>query len=284
MAPENAITGVGLLFKADDILVGGQESAQLSYTAGLIELLTKNAGFWGKTLNGEAEWNVTANNVHTEDDGTHKVGADGTVSLAITYNSTTETVPGLNELTATLSSELSPRGGLGDPLWRMLRVTGLGLQIETSGDWYDPNSTAGAAYGLILDAQEAGDTVDFELTFGALTFSGSLRPGDWTLDTAQRGDNASIDFSFQHDDEITRTGTIDAGLEALLMKWFDRGTVSALIEYQEDGSKVDGATEFTGAAFVETLTLSASRAEELRIEAALAGDGALTRQTYSEPA
>jgi hypothetical protein len=280
-APETEVIGVNCLVKAGGTLIGGQLGAQLSYTAGLLEILDKQSGLWGQSLPGRAEWDLSLDNAYTEGDGTHEVGANNVAKVEITYNSTTNVVPGLADFTATLSAEADSVSGLDDPLWRYQRITGLGMDLSMSGQYFDPASTAGAAYGQILDAQEAGDTIDVSITFGSLTLTGTIRPSDWTLDLPSEQETATLDMDFRHEGAITHSGTIDSGLDALIDAWFNRTKVAALIEYQEDGSKVDGATKWDGDTWVSEIALEASEGEELTMSVDLMGEGPLNRSTQT---
>jgi len=283
-APETEIVGVNALVKTNDNLIGGQLGAQLSFTAGLIEILDKQSGLWGESIPGRAEWDLSLDNAYTESDSSHEVGANDNAKVEVTYDSTTNVVPGLSDFSATLSAETTSVAGLDDPLWRYQRVTGLGMDLSLSGQYFDPASTAGAAYGQILDAQEAGDTIDVTITFGAMALTGTMRPSDWTLDLPSEQETATLDFDFRHEGAIQhqhQSGGIDSGLDALIDAWFSRSKVTALIEYQEDGSKVDGATKYDGDAWVSEIGLEASEGEELSMSVDLVGDGPLNRATQT---
>jgi hypothetical protein len=280
-APETEIVGVNALVKANSTLIGGQLGAQLSFTAGLIEILDKQSGLWGESIPGRAEWDLSLDNAYTESDSSHEVGANDNAKVEIDYNSTTNVVPGLSDFSATLSAETTSVAGLDDPLYRYQRVTGLGMDLSLSGQYFDPASTAGAAYGQILDAQEAGDTIDVTITFGALSLTGTIRPSDWTLDLPSEQETATLDFDFRHEGAIRHSGSIDSGLDALIDAWFNRSKVTALIEYQEGGSKVDGATQYDGDTWVSEIDLEASEGEELSMSVDLVGDGPLNRATQT---
>ena len=283
-APEDQIIGVNVILSADSNVIGGQTDATLQRNANAIDIQTKTAGFFGKSLNGPGEWSLSLDNAMTESDGSHVVGANNNAKLDITYDpgsgSVTETVKDLQTLTMDLSAETAETSGLEDPLWNVYRVVSQALTIDLSGAYLDPQSTVGAAYGLLLDAQDANETVDYEFTFGGLVFTGTVTPGDWTLSAPSAGDNATFEMSLRHEGtQSAPTGTIDSGLDALISKFFNRNTLAALVEYQENSTAVTGATSYTGDTLVTSLTLEASRSEVLSFNAELQGTDALSRTT-----
>jgi hypothetical protein len=258
-------------------VVGGQTEANLSLTAGLLDILVKSADVWGEQLNGRRQWDLEANTVFEEETGDWKVGANGNVRLEITYDGTTIKIPELDDLSATFSTDFNNAAGLEDPLWRFQRPTGLSAEIQTTGSYLDPNSTIGDPYRKLLDAQEAGDGVDFTLYFGAnLQISGTVAVGDWTASFPSAGDKATFEFTLPNKGAVSFTGAIDEGLGLVLESWVNRWKASALLEYQdESNNRVSGATAWRGESWISEVSLEASTGEELTTSISQAGDGAL---------
>lgn len=277
-APETQVIGSNVVVLADSNVVGGQLGATLNYNANAVEILDKDSGVWPESIKGVGEWSIDLNAAHTEGDGTHVLGADGNAGLDITYDSTTYTITDLDSLTMELSATASSVAGLDDALWQYQRITQLAMSLDLSGAYQDPYSTLGEGYGALFDAEEAGDTVDFDFTFGGLTLSGTARPGTWTLDAPPAGDNATIDFSLRQEGAVTSSGSIDTGLQVFIDKFLNRTKVTALVQTNDDtGSKLDGAAGFSGDTWITSLSLEATRGEELTQAITLTGDGPLTR-------
>lgn len=264
------------------LLLEGETSTQLEHTENLIDLITKDAGYWGEKIPGLAEWSLSLESVFTDDSGEHKVGGDGIVKVEVKGQSGSwQEVEGLDEAEITFSSETDTRGGLEDPLWRYLKVTGLGMEVSMSGDWYDPQATSGAAYDEMLTAQENANPLDIRVTIGALTFEGEARPGDWSGDFPGGNEDASGDWALMHDSEITRaSGVVEDALDLLISTYFARDRVSSFVrKFDDQGNEQSGATAFTGESVLSDLTFTASRGEELTVSATQEGDGPLKRIT-----
>jgi len=74
---------------------------------------------------------------------------------------------------------------------------------------------------------------------------------------------------------------VDGGLDAALDAYFNRSTVTSLIEYQEDGTAVTGATKYEGDGFVSSIELSGTQGETLDFNYEIQGSGPLDRATQS---
>lgn len=276
-APENVIVGADVVLLAGGTLIGGQLGAQLARNENAIEILDKDEGLFPTSLPGVGEWEITIDNAHTESDGTHRVGANDNFQLSVNDGSTDYPLTDLTSISATLTAELSSSAGLDDDLWRYQRITLKRFEVSTTGRWQDPLSTLGAPYGAILDAQEAGDTLDATVTIGGLTLTVTVRPGNWNLDLPPAGDLASVEFNYRQEGEVTQSGSLDTGQQGIIDAWFDGTKVTALLETRENGTKLDGATKFEGDAWVGSIELSAQRGEALNQSYTIVGDGALTR-------
>lgn len=278
------ISAVNVTVSVDDAYILGQTQGSLEYTEDVLELAKKGASKWGETLQGLREWNVTNTAIFQESTSDNPVGADGEVSLQI--DSTLW--EGLTSVEAEFTNGLTQRGELEDPLWRSVRVAEKEMEISVTGDYEDPNSNAGGALSSLYTAQDNGDKVPFTLDFGELTFSGELHPGDWAIDTQERGDDVQIDFTLMHSGAITRdSGSLDTGQEVILASWFDESLVAVDVEHIDGdpvtSDPVDGSTYYEGNTIVETVTLTAERAEDLALEFSLAGDGALHDTVFTAP-
>ncbi|WP_103021462.1 hypothetical protein [Salinibacter altiplanensis] len=278
-APETEIVGVNLLTKANGTLIGGQTDLTLDKTLNLQEVEDKNAGFFGKSIPGFEESSITADNAYTGDGGEHILGEDDNVEAQLTSQdgSATEVVQGLQELTCTLESELVEVQTFQSSGAKEYRVAGQSLDLSLSGQYFDPAATDGAGHDLILSAEEADEYLSLSLTFGALTISGDIRPEDWSLSAPAGNDTATFDSTFRHEGVINHNGTVDGGLDAVIDAWFNRNTVAALLEYQEVGTAVSGATKYEGDGFVSSLELSGTQGEPLDLNYELQVTGGLTR-------
>jgi hypothetical protein len=282
-APSNEIVGVNLLTKANGTLIGGQTDLTLEKTLNLQEVEDKSAGFFGKSIPGFKESSITADNAYTGSGGEHILGENDNVQVELTSQdgNTTEVVQGLQEMTCTLESDLTEVQTLQSVDAKEYRVAGQSLDLSLSGQYFDPAATDGAGHDLILSAEEADETLTLSLIFGALTISGDIRPEDWSLSAPAGNETATFDSTFRHEGVISRGGTIDAGLDAIISAWFNRNTVAALLEYQEGGAAVTGATKYEGDGFVSRLELSGTEGEPLDLNYDLQITGGLTRDTQA---
>jgi len=266
---------------ADGILiyrlqVPGETDAELSKNFGRIDTIDKDAGFWGDSIAGRREWNVSADILHTESSGGHKAPFNDVVKLEVTVGGTTYKAEGLDDLSLTFTGETSQRAGFEDPKWRFLFITGQSMEISTSGVYFDPQSTAGAFYDKVKQEAQAGNTITFTLTFAGLEFTGELDVSDWTLTAPADNSRTTIDFSYRESGPITFSGSIDTGLDLLISAWFNRDNVHVLLEKtNDDGTREAGATRYSGEAVIEELAFEASTDSPLTHSYSFAGDGAL---------
>ena len=277
-----AVSGVETVIGIGGKYLVAQTSAELSFTDNTVDLNKKEAGYWGEKMGGEGEWSASTDVVYEDTNQGSVLGANGIVSVDVTHGGTTETVRGLQEVSGEFGSEFNESADIEDPLWRFLSVVGQSFSLDLSGTYRDPASTDGAAIDLLLTAQDAGDAVDVEITFAELSFSGTMRPGDWTLALSERGDNATFEIQMVHDGPVswTEPTSLPTPISALMSAYFNRNTVSARF-YRSDGTAADTAktntTEWNGSGYIETLTFEASRAEDLGYSIDIAGDGPLNR-------
>ncbi|MCS4162714.1 hypothetical protein GGP94_003162 [Salinibacter ruber] len=282
-APTDQVPGVRLLTKTNGTLVGGQTDATLEVTSNLQEVEDKSAGFFNRSIPGFDEWSLSADNAHTGTGGEHVVGKNDSVVAELTAHggSTAETVQGLQELDMSLEADLEEVQTFQTASWKEYRVTGQSLDLSLTADYFDPAAANGAAHDLVLAAQENGETLQLSLTFGALTISGDIRPSDWTLSAPGDNSIATFEPSFRHEGAITHSGSVDGGLDAALDAYFNRNTVTSLIEYQEDGTAVTGATKYEGDGFVSSIELSGTQGETLDFNYEIQGSGPLSRATQA---
>ena len=282
-APSNEVVGVNLLAKYGGTLIGGQTDLSLEKSVNLQEVEDKQSGFFGDSIPGFRETQISADNAYTGSGGDHLLGENDNVEVELTSQdgNTTEVVQGLQEMTCTLESDLVEVQTFQSADAKEYRVAGQSLDLSLSGQYFDPQATDGAGHDLILSAEEAGEILTLTLTFGALSISGDIRPEDWTLSAPAGNETATFDSTFRHEGAITHSGTVDGGLDAGIDAWFNRGTVSALVEYQEGGSAVSGATKYEGSAYVSTLELAGTQGEPLDLNFDLEVTGGLTRNTQA---
>jgi uncharacterized ParB-like nuclease family protein len=282
-APANEIVGVNVLAKYNGTLLGGQTDLSLEKSVNLQEVEDKSAGFFGKSIPGFKETQVSLDNAYTGSGGEHLLGQNDNVEVELTSQdgSTTEVVQGLQEMTCTLESDLVEVQTLQSVDAKEYRVAGQSLDLSLSGQYFDPQATDGAGHDLILSAEENDELLTLALTFGALTISGDIRPSDWTLQAPAGNETATFDSTFRHEGAITRSGTVDGGLDAGIDAWFNRNTISLLVEYQEGGAAVTGATKYEGSAFVSSMELSGTQGEPLDLNYDLEVTGGLTRGTQA---
>jgi hypothetical protein len=262
----------------------GETGAELSRTYGLLDALDKDAGFWGDQINGRGEWDLALDVLHTESGGAHQAPADDNVKLEIDVGGTTYKAKGVEDLTATFTSELGDRAGLEDPLWRYVRVVGQSMEITTSGAYFDPESDNGKFIKQVQQEAAAANTISFTLTFGSLEFTGKLRASDYALDAPADNSTATMDFTFTESGPVTFSGSVATGLDLLVSAFMNRDRVHALVEKTaDDGTRVTGATRYSGQGPVEELTLEASAIGDspLSQSYSIAGDGPLDRKVQA---
>jgi len=280
--------GANIILIYDETEVGGQTGATLNLSANVTDVNTKDTGIYRNTLEGLQSWSIDAEQLYTEDDGTHLVAADGNAQIEITYDGSTEVVQGLDTLDLSLSANPESVGALTDPLFESNIITGLQSEISMSGAYFDPKATSGAAYDLLLTAQEARDTVDVTITFGALVLAFSVRAGDWSLDAPGDQSRATIDFTLPSEGTITDNtvdGSLDTALQGILDAWFGPSKLLARIDLQENyaGARVAGSTYWEGDVWITTFDVSASFGDPVEISATLTGDGELERKVEPQP-
>lgn len=272
-----SIAAVNVVLSANNDYVIAQTESTLERSENMIERAKKENSKWGQTAQGLKEWDLTGTTITQESSGNNFVGADGVASLDID----TTTLRGIQSLEVTFENSLTQVGDIDDNLWRSIRISEKAMDISVDGQYKDPATPEGAAFDNLRTAQENGNIVPFTLNFGALTFSGEVRPGDWQLDAGERGNQAEFSFDLMHNGAITKdSGTLDTGQEAILSNWFSDGRITATVDYISGDPTTDSpdtpSTTYEGSAAVETVTLTADRAEDLTMEFDLAGDGALT--------
>lgn len=282
-APANEIVGVNVLAKYNGTLVGGQTDLNLEKSVNLQEVDDKSAGFFGKSIPGFKETQVSLDNAYTGSGGEHLLGEDDNVEVELTSQdgSTTEVVQGLQEMTCTLESDLTEVQTLQSVDAKEYRVAGQSLDLSLSGQYFDPQATDGAGHDLILSAEENDELLTLALTFGALSIEGDIRPSDWTLQAPAGNETATFDSTFRHEGVINQNGSVDGGLDAGIDAWFNRNTISLLVEYQQGGAAVTGATKYEGNAFVSSMELSGTQGEPLDLNYDLEVTGGLTRGTQA---
>jgi len=259
------------------VAVSMETGSTLSYTSNTIEIESKDAGFYGRSLKGIPEWSLNFSAALEENDGEHLIGADGEAKVSIEYNSQTYQTPkDLDELTVSFESETSERGGLAEAKARYLGVTGQSFEITLTGSYLDPASNAGEFYGALREAQQAGDTVTVTVEMGSLSFTLPARPGDWELDAQGGGDDTSYDWTLRHDGEPSLTGEIATPLQLLILAHLNRDNASIFLAYTGDGdAPVPGSTRYSGKGPVTSMELTASRGELISVEYTVDGDGPL---------
>jgi hypothetical protein len=279
-APTNEVVGVNLLLKANSTLIGGQTGLDLEKSFNLQEVNDKSAGFFGKSIPGFAESSITADNAYTGTGGDHLLGENDNVKVTLQDQggTSTETVKGLQEMSCTLESDLTEVQTFQTTDAKEYRVTGQSLDLSLTAQYFDPNSSSGSGHEKIFKAEENDEYLTLTLTFGALSITGDIRPTDWTLSAPADNETATFEPTFRHEGVISHSGSVDGGLDAFVDAWFNRNTVSALLEYNT-GSAVTGATSFDGSAYVSSLELSGTQGEPLDLNADLQIDGGLTRST-----
>jgi len=282
-APANEIVGVNVLAKYNGTLLGGQTDLSLEKSVNLQEVEDKSAGFFGKSIPGFKETQVSLDNAYTGSGGEHLLGEDDNVEVELTSQdgSTTEVVQGLQEMTCTLESDLTEVQTLQSVDAKEYRVAGQSLDLSLSGQYFDPQATDGAGHDLILSAEENDELLTLALTFGALSIEGDIRPSDWTLQAPAGNETATFDSTFRHEGVINQNGSVDGGLDAGIDAWFNRNTISLLVEYQQGGAAVTGATKYEGNAFVSSMELSGTQGEPLDLNYDLEVTGGLTRGTQA---
>ena len=281
--------GADIIIVSDNTVIGGQTGATLNVTAGVTDINTKNLGLFRNTLEGLQSWSIDADQLYTEDDGAHLVGANDEVLLELAYTGPPAFVQGLDTLELSLTATPDAVGALTDPLWESNIIAGLEAEISMSGSYFDPEATSGEAYEMLLSAQEARETLEATIIFGNLSLQFDVRPGDWSLDAPGDQTRASIDFTLPSEGTIVNNTTdesLDAGWQGLLDAWFDPSKLLTRVELQEDydGPRVDGSTYWEGEVWVTGLDVSATFGEPVDVSATLTGDGPLERKQESQAA
>lgn len=272
---------------ADGILVyrlqiPGETDAELSKNFGRLDTGDKETDLWGDSISGTKEWDLSAEVLHTSSSGKHKNPFNDTVKMGVTVGGTTYKAKGMDDLSLTFTADLDDRGGFEDDEWRYIFIVGLGMELTTSGVYFDPESTQGEFYRKVKDEAQAGNTITFTLTFAGLTFEGELDVADWTLTAPADNSRATIDFSYRESGKITFSGTISTGLDLLISAFFNQDNVHLLAEKTNaDGTRETGATRYSGEAVIEELAFEASRDSPLTHSYSFPGDGPLDEKVQA---
>jgi hypothetical protein len=197
--------------------------------------------------------------------------ADGTVDYA-------PTLPGVQSITLSLEQELqeAPPGINEAPAWDYLTPLRRDWTIEVEGHYYDPANSP--VFSDIHAARDAGNNLPVELDVLGLTFTGDIAADEFEVE-AGTDDTATHSFSFGGSDTLTKNGTSETTIGALLDLYFNQTSATVALEHRTNGSVVTGSTKWTGDAYVSTLDIELGRNEYPTISAEYMGDGALDRVT-----
>lgn len=276
----NEISGINLLLALDGTAVAAQSNATLSASQEIVEIITKNEFGFTSNLSSDQSWSVSHDGYLTKESGDHFL-AIGEATFSIDVGGTMTVVPGIQSVSLSLTQELTetPPGIDEATNWTYRRPSRRSFSIDVDGHYYDPADEP--TYDAILDAKDAGETLDFELTVAGLTFTGSLAPGDLEIEAGADGDNATYSLSSAGDGEIIKTGTSETSIGKVLDAYFTQAMWTVLLKHEVDGTQVDGSTEWTGDAYLSEATLDIERGDQVSLSADFQGDGALTRPTYT---
>jgi len=298
-APENVIVGVDLKLQYDTTtdgtdnptLIGTQTGGTLSLSPDQRDILLKNEAGGTATdykgrLSGNKTWEVSHEGLVLNGSDEYHI-ANGNASLKLKVDITDDgtenpefvEVPRLESIDFTLTQEIAETGGLDRELWRYIRPAEREFSIDISGSYVDPASDLGALYDELWAAMVNGTRLPAKLTVYDKTFEGDVAIGDFSLEGATGGEDASIDLSLASDGALTIGGTaFGSGVEGIFKAFDNQHSVGVAMLHYSGGSPNSGATKFTGSGYFSEVSLSITDGEEITTSTSLQGDGKITKE------
>jgi len=265
--------------------IGGGTNATLTLSQELSESTNKSSSAFKSSQNGTRSWSVDFEGMYIEssvelagDSLDFKVGSSsGTGGVS---------VKGIREITLDLSSELIGSVSSTTGLDRAICPATRTVSMTINGEWYDfdkdltPTGGDEALEDLFDEIQGTTSSgIECTLTFGASQkIYATLRPTAFTLEHPHN-DIITYSVTLEATGAVTAPTTTgaDSGVVALLTDFFTSGGAAEVGTALLSTGTTD-ATEYTGSAYPESLSLSIPYTGVIALSGTLQGSGALTMQ------
>lgn len=254
---------------------GGRKSFTLNQTSDILDVTDSSDNDWRKIKQGAKSWTIPLDGVFVEGSTkitgcpTFKVAADGGTLTALS---------GVKNISLAMSSQLVSIENCSSASWKKYLAGQRDLVLTVNYDYLDPAGTGGisqqAQHAAIMVAYEGGTILDFKLEpSGTCSFTGEGIVSDLRM-TGENNGIITMSATIQVNGAITRTGTLDAGIEEVLDALLDTTqTAKAVLMTDNEGSN------WTGSSWISDATVEFTYGAESKMSCTLTGDGALARDT-----
>lgn len=276
--PTTVQTGVLYVISSGGTDIGGGVDATLTQTQELIETTSKTSSNWKEHIPGIRSWDVSFTNMYYESTA-HVKACDMSFTVGGTALKGVKTVEW--SVNASMLDSISSSTSCAREIVPSIRT----LTCTVSGEWYDYDlTTTGTAGDEALE--DVADAIDGTSTstlacvwnFGAVqSFPFTARPTSLEI-AAPNTDIMSYSVTFEATGApgAETTTNADAGFLLLLADILDSSEIQPWTFLMSTGTA--GATEWTGTAYPETLTISADIEGLVQISSTCRGSGDLTKQ------
>lgn len=276
--PTTVQTGILYLIKSGGTTIGGGRDATLTQGQELIDVSNKDSSNWKEHIPGIRSWDVSFTNMYEE--GAAEVKA---CDMSFTVGGTA--LKGVKSVEWSVSTNMLESISTTTSCAREIVPTVRTLTCTVTGEWYDYDlTTTGTAGDEALE--DVADAIDgtSTSTLACVWNFGSSQSFPFTARPTSLEITAPIDEIMGYSVTFEATGApgaqtttgADAGFLLLLADILDATEVQPWTFLMTTGTA--GATEWTGTAYPETLTISADVEGLVQITADCRGSGDLTKQ------
>jgi len=274
------ISGVNVLAGANGTALPAQSDATLTTEPELVETILKDSNFPVKR-SGDLDWMLSYEGLLRDDTGKEALtNGEASLDLSLDINGdgteTPETVPGLQSVTLSLEQTLDDvPPGIDQPTgWNFYQPSNRDWTIETEGHYYDPEDSD--IYDKIFQRPRDGEVIGADLNVFGLTFSGDLATDSVEREAGTDG-QASVSLSFGGSDEITKSGSTEAPISAILDAYFNQTVLTSFFRHIKGGNVVSGSTSWEGDTYLSTAEITLERDAYPQLSYEVQGHGKLKR-------
>ena len=276
------ISGTNILVGANSTAMPAQTDATLTTEPELIETILKNNNFPVKR-SGDLEWVLSAEGLLRDDTGKEAL-SNGEVALKAELDinddgsETTEVIPGLQSITLSMEQTLNEvPPGIDQPTgWTYYAPLERDWTVEMEGHYYDPQDSD--IYKELYEKPRNGEVIASTLEVFGLTFNGDL-----AVDSIERSagtdDQAMVSFSFGGSNAITRSGSSESPITAILDSYFNQTSITSFFRPEDPSGPITGKTSWEGSSYLSTAELTLERDAYPQLSYELQGDGQLSQVT-----
>ena len=269
-ASTTVIPGIDYLIKAGGSTLGGGRDATLSRTQEIFDSTNKTSANWKKGINSMRSWSMDFTSMYLES----STEVDGQDLAIVTGGST---VKGIKNATVDISMDTADVINTTQGLNRGLVPNVRTVTISCDFDYYDIRGVGATGLSRIQDYID-GTTVaggSVTVSVGSTSINGTFRATDLTIETPYT-DRVMGSFTLEATGAVSlTTGAADAGLNKILNAIFQTAPVPTVTALLVDSVNADN-TQWTGQAYVSSVSLNIPYEGAVSMDGTLDGHGALT--------